>query len=169
MEPLMTIIFAISMGISLALLSVSVSKAGGIPVSLSSTYYALGKNGWIFQVLLASSAGLLLPVWIESSGQGHEWMAFISCMGLLFVAAAPAFRMQMQGAVHYTSAAVCCIAAVCWQTAEGLWDVTLWFTLIFGTLCLMKRKQWCWWMESAVIGSVYFSLIRMLYYKDFMS
>lgn len=163
MGPLMTIIFAISMGISLALLSVSVSKAGGIPVSLSSTYYALGKNGWFFQILLAAAAGLLLPVWIESSEQGHEWMAFISCMGLLFVAAAPAFRMQMQGAVHYTSAAVCCIAAVCWQLVEELWDVTLWFAFLAGMLCLAFRKQWCWWLEAAVIASVYANLFRLIF------
>lgn len=159
MIPLLTL----SLADALALLVISVSEAGGVPVSLSSTYYALDRDGWIFQCLCAFAAAMLLPAWIELSRPGLEWMAFLACLGMLFVAAAPAFRLRLEGIVHYTSAGVCCIAALGWQVAEGLWDVTLWFALIFGTLCLMKRKQWCWWLEAAVIASVYANLFRLIF------
>ena len=131
----------------------------GVPESLSATYYDLGRRGWVFQVFVATVAAMLYVVWMPRSEAGHEWMVFLSCASLLFVAAAPCFRLSLQGMVHYSSAVVCCLCAVSWQIAEGLWDVTLWFAWIGGMLSLAWRRQWCWWMEWAVV----FSLIANLF------
>ena len=110
-----------------------------IPESLSATYYDLGNHGWMFQVVMLAMGVLLFPVWVSVSECGHEWMAFVACASLLFVAAAPAFKLELQGKVHYGSAIVCCVCVVLWQVLEGLWDVTLWFAWIGGMLSLMMR------------------------------
>ena len=135
------------------------SMRRGVPESLSATYYDLGRYGWVFQAFVALVAAMLYFVWFPVSDDGHEWMVFLSCASLLFVAAALCFRLPLEGMVHYSSAVVCCLCAVSWQMAEGLWDVTLWFAWIGGMLSLACRRQWCWWMEWAVV----FSLIANLF------
>lgn len=159
----MTTLLAISTAAALALLVVSVSESRGAPVSLSATYYELGGEGWIFQALLALVSLSLLPVWIGESSEGHEHLAFLSCASLLFVASAPAFRLELEGKVHYISAAVCCICASWWQIAEGMWDTLLFFGFLFGMVAMGWKRQWCWWLECAVILSVYVNLIRVTF------
>lgn len=152
----------ISFSIALAYLCLSVGMCGRIPVSLSATYYDLGSNGWLFSVCMGIVALTLTPVWIEWTREGCEWTAFLSGSSLLFVAAAPAFRVELEGKVHYGSAAVCCVCAVLWQILEGLWDVTLFFAFVGGMLSLQFKEKWCWWLECAVVGSVYANLFRLV-------
>ena len=112
---------------ALCVVYMAFSMRRGVPESLSATYYDLGRYGWVFQAFVALVAAMLYFVWLPVSEDGHEWMVFLSCASLLFVAAAPCFRLPLEGMVHYSSAVVCCLCAVSWQMAEGLWDVTLWF------------------------------------------
>lgn len=158
----MTTLLALSTVTVLCYLCLSVKVAGGIPVSLSATYYLLGNRGWLFQAFMVLTAATLFPVWVEHSGNGHEWMAFLACASLLFVASAPCFKLELEGKVHYTSAVVCCVCAVSWQLAEGLWDVTLWCAFIAGMLSLQERDKWCWWLECAVFVSLYMNLYRLI-------
>lgn len=132
----------------------------GIPVSLSATYYALGRWGWVFQAVLFSVGLCLFPLWVGVTD--YDWLAFLSCGGVLFVAAAPAFRLELEGVVHYVSAAVCCVCAVAWQVLDGLWDVTLFWALFGGVLALQWREQYMWWIEVAVMGSLFGNLMRII-------
>lgn len=134
----------------------------GVPESISATYYMLGKRGWMFQAVMILVGFLLCPVWIPVSKDQHSFLAFLSCASLMFVGAAPAFRMELEGRVHYVSAAVCCACAVLWQVLDGLWDVTVFFAWSGGMLSLVWRKQWCWWMECAVMGSLLANLWRIV-------
>lgn len=157
----MNTFLALSTVAALALLCLSVMAGRCVPVSLSDSYYKLGRYGWMFQLMLSATAVTLFPVWVSSSGPDHEWMVFLSCASLLFVASAPCFRQDLQGKIHYSSAVACCICSLLWQVSEGLWDVTLWFAFVAGMLSLQWRNKWCWWMEAAVAGSVYCNLYRM--------
>lgn len=133
-----------------------------VPESLSATYYSLGKYGWVFQAVLFSVGVLMLPVWMSVSEESHYCLCFLTCSALLFVAAAPAFRMKLEGKVHYSSAAVCCVCSVLWQILEGVWDVTLFFGFFCGMLAIQWREKWCWWLEVAVVGSLLANLWRVL-------
>lgn len=148
--------------ITAAYLAFSVRKGGGIPESLSATYYTLGSYKRLFQVAMVMTACTLYPVWISVSSEGIGGLVFGACASLLFVATAPCFRSGLEGKVHYAFAAVCCICAVVWQVCMGLWDVTLWCGLVGLMLSLQDRRNWCWWVECAVIGSVYANLIRLI-------
>lgn len=156
----MTILLSIATIICVAYLAYSMHK--GIPESLSATYYSLGKHGWVFQLVMFLLGFLLFLVWSQLGSDNHTFLAFLSCASLLFVAAAPAFRVSLDGAVHYTSAVICCVCAMLWQILEGLWDVTLWFGFIGGMLTIMWRDKWCWWVECAVVGSVFANLWRII-------
>ena len=126
----------------------------GIPESLSATYYSLGEYGWIFQVLMLGIGGFLLPVWLSAADESYQFLVFLACASLCFVAVTPCFKLELQGKVHYSAAIVCCISVFTWQILEELWDVTLWFVWIGGMLTLTNRSKWCWWLECAAIGSL---------------
>lgn len=148
--------------IALAYLGISVKACGCIPESLSATYYALGRGRWLFPAAMGVTALTLYPAWVSVASEELVGLVFGSCTSLLFVAASPCFREELQGRIHYTSAAVCCLCAILWQICEGLWDVTLWCGVVGLMLTLQYRKNWCWWLECAVIGSVYGNLFRMI-------
>lgn len=156
----MTILLLIATVVCVAYLAYSMRK--GIPESLSATYYSLGRHGWVFQLVMFLSGFLLFPVWSQLGSEDQTFLAFLSCASLLFVAAAPAFKLSLDGAVHYTSAVICCVCAVLWQILEGLWDVTLWFGFVGGMLSLMWKDKWCWWVECAVVGSLLANLWRIV-------
>ena len=147
--------------ISVAYLFYWVCTEDRTPESLSATYYLLGDKGWVFQVVIASVGLMLLPVFVSVSETSTQHLAFIACGGLLFTAFAPAFKLKLEGAVHYSAAVVCCVCAILWQVLEGLWDITLLFALI-GWMCHLQWKNWCWWLEVAVTGSVMANLWRLV-------
>ena len=134
----------------------------GIPESLSATYYSLGKHGWIFQVCIFLIGVLLLPVWLSLSEESHQFLAFLSCASLCFVASAPCFRLELQGKIHYSAAVICCTSVILWQILAGLWDVTLWFAVIAAMVTLRDISKWCWWLECAVVGSLLANLWRLV-------
>lgn len=134
----------------------------GVLDSLSATYYSLGKYGWIFQSCIFLIGLLLLPVWLSLSKESFQFLVFLSCASLCFVASAPCFKLELQGRVHYSAAIVCCISVFSWQILEGLWDVMLWFVWIGGMLTLTNRNKWCWWLECAAIGSLFANLWRLV-------
>lgn len=133
----------------------------GVPESLSSTYYSLGDKGWLFQAVMGVTGLLLLPVWLSVSSIQTQYLAFLACGNLLFTAVAPAFKLKLEGVVHYSAAVLCCVSAVLWQVLEGLWDITLLFTLV-GWMCYLQWKSWCFWLEVAVTGSVIANLWRVI-------
>ena len=130
----------------------------GIPKSISETYYLLGKMGWLFQVTLFSVAFLVVPELIDRSSDGTRFLAFLACMGLAFVGAAPLFKRKLDGKVHYVSAAICCVGLVFWQVFNASWVVPLiCFVAVLPPMLFDGKRMW--WLEIATIVSAYISLI----------
>lgn len=130
----------------------------GIPYSISDTYYLLGKHGLLFQLALAATAFTAMPMLIDNSSENTKFLAFLACSGLLFVAAAPLFKLELEGKVHYTSAVICCVCLVLWQVFNTSWIVPLVAFALVLIPMLMDRK-FTWWLEIATIVSTYASLI----------
>lgn len=130
----------------------------GIPQSISDTYYLLGKQGWLFQLALAATAFCVVPSLIDASSENTKFLAFLACAGLAFVSAAPLFKMELEGKVHFTSAYICCGSLVLWQIFNTSWIIPLaCFALV--AIPMLKDKKYMWWMEIATIVSAYVSLI----------
>lgn len=155
---MMLLMFNILLVVGYMVLSVYVTK--GIPVSLSATYYTLGRWGWLFQAVMYSTGFCILPVWLELTE--YQYLSFLTCGGLLFVASAPFYRLPLEGFVHYSSAVVCCVSAVLWQILEGFWDITMLWAFLCGMLVLRWRDKYMWWIEVVVIGSLFSNLLRIL-------
>lgn len=132
------------------------------PVSISEIYYLSGKYGWIFQLVLACIAIVLLPIWVAVSEEHLQWLCFLACGGLLLVSVAPCFKLPLEGTVHYGAAIICCISAILWQILMNVWDVTLWFMAIAMMLSLQMKDKWCFWLECATMGSLFANLYRLL-------
>jgi hypothetical protein len=130
----------------------------GIPKSISETFYLLGKQGWMFQVTLFSVAFLVVPTLIDRSSENTQFLAFLACAGLAFVGAAPLFKMELEGKVHYVSAAICCVGLVLWQVFNACWIIPL-LCFLAVLIPMVKDKKYMWWLEIATIVSTYASLI----------
>ena len=130
----------------------------GIPQSISDTFYLLGKKGWLFQLTLAVTAFCMMPSLIDASSENTQFLAFLACAGLAFVAFAPLFKMDLEGKVHFVSAYICCGSLVLWQVFNASWLIpAVCFALVFYPM--MKDKKYMWWLEIATIVSAYISLL----------
>lgn len=129
-----------------------------VPESLSATYYLMKDNGWMFQALMVFCGIGLLPSWMDVSSDDWQFLVFLSCAGIVFTGVAPAFRLKLEGAVHYSAAVVCCVSAVLWMLLEGMYPVLLWWGVI-GLMLYLQFGRWCWWLEMAVISGVLTCLI----------
>ena len=130
----------------------------GIPESFSETYYELKDNGWMFQALMVFCGIGLLPSWMDVSSDDWQFLVFLSCVGIVFTGVAPAFKLKLEGAVHYSAAVVCCVSAIVWILLEGMYPVVLWWGLI-GWMLYLQYGRWCWWLEVSVMGAVFTSII----------
>lgn len=118
----------------------------GVPASISDTYYLLEKKhkglGWLFTAMCWLVGGLLLPALLDMTPDHYQFTAFLSCAGLIFVGAAPQFKLQLTGTVHYSSAGVCVVFSQLW-TALTRWWVLLpvWLSYIACTAIAVKRQK----------------------------
>ena len=140
----------------------------GIPHSLSNTYYLWNGvkqgAGYAFCVCLGLMVALLLPSWLEMSG-GSPWqfLSFLTCGSLLFVAAAPNFKsIGIESTIHT-------VAAICAAVFGMLWTIFIvkcrWIVLLVGLLILgyslqtkTLRKCYVYWLETIAFLSIYFSI-----------
>lgn len=130
----------------------------GIPQSISDTFYLLGKKGWMFQVALAATAFCVIPSLIDASTENTQFLAFLGCGGLAFVAFAPLFKMELEGKVHFVSAYICCGSLALWQVFNTSWVIPV-VCLALVAIPMLKDKKYMWWLEIATIVSAYVSLI----------
>lgn len=107
----------------------------GIPYSISDTYYKLEKRkkglGWLFTAMCWSVGGLLLPSLLDITPECYQFTAFFACAGLIFIGAAPQFKLSLTGAVHYGSAAICIVFSQIWV------GLTYYLTLLAAWACFI--------------------------------
>ena len=153
--------------LSLILLTIYIMyavSACGVPWSLSDTYYQLKKRNrpaWLFQVAMIIPAMLLMPVWIDRSTDDLQFLAFLSCGGLMFVGSAPLFKEEFQGRVHYTGTAISGLAAILWLCLSGMWWLPAMAFLIAGII-MLKYRKWLFWAEMAAFVCAYVGLFVVL-------
>lgn len=136
----------------------------GIPASISDTYYLLERKrrglGWLFTAFCWGVSLTLLPAWLDMTPAGYQFTAFLACAGLMFVGAAPQFKLSLTGPVHYVSAAVCCASAILWCILSGYWFIPFNAFLIFGWVALRYGKP-MFWIEMAAFTSMYLTIFLM--------
>lgn len=99
----------------------------GLPEMVSDTFYQL--QGWrkdagvVFSIVMMCSALAMLPVMLEASGA--QPLAFLGCVGLMIVGAAPNFCDRDTYPVHKGGAMVAAIGCVGWAMSVNWWPTVL--------------------------------------------
>ena len=126
------------------------SRNMGRPTMISEIYYGTG-HSWLMPVTLVALALSFLPVMLDLGGQ--QWLAFLTCMGLAFVGAAPAYLSQGERAVHKGAAILAAIAGTLWcMTMEPCVVAVAALMAIIATLT--DRRCWLFWCEVCAMSSV---------------
>lgn len=138
----------------------SIYKNDGLPVSLSDTYYLWPK--WVFPILMVIIAFSALPYWLEiTADTDYQFLSFLACAGLLFVANAPDFRKDRNHyPIHVISAYIAAGMAVLSLTfVSGYWWLFP-ITLIIEGLFEFKNIKNCyiWILEISIIISTYYNI-----------
>ena len=148
----------------------------GIPSSISNTYYLFEEKhkgmGWLFTLFCWSVAFTLLPSLLEVTDESYQFCVFLTCAGMGFVGAAPQFKMDMTGTVHYVSAAFCMIFSQLWAILTCWWiPLIIWLIYIISTTVFMKKHKGAnlrdkfrqtkpmFWIEVASFTSVFAVII----------
>ena len=136
----------------------------GVPWSLSDTYYQLEKRNrpvWLFQAAMIVPAMILLPAWLECSGESIQLLAFLACGGLMFVGSAPLFKEEFQSKVHYTGTAIAGVATVLWVCLSGMWYLPA-ITFAVAGIIMLKYRKWLFWAEMAAFICAYAGVLIVL-------
>lgn len=126
------------------------SRNMGRPTMISEIYYGTGRS-LLLPCLLVALALSFLPTMLDLGGQ--QWLAFLTCMGLAFVGAAPAYLSDGEHAVHKGAAILAAIAGTLWcMTMEPC--VVAVAALIAAIASLADRRCWLFWCEICAMTAV---------------
>lgn len=111
----------------------------GIPESISATFYKLRYKTW-FTITMFLTAGLLMPAILEITPEGYQLVAFLACIGMMLVGAAPNFREGLDKKVHKAGAVMCIAFSQVWVALTCPWALALWIAYLIYTAIMMKKK-----------------------------
>lgn len=115
----------------------TIKQGGGIPSSISATYYRI-RYKWVFQVAMFLSGGLLMPALLEATPEPVEFLAFLGCAGVIIVGASPNFKDRFEGRIHKVGAS---LLLVCSQTLVALLTPHLLLVWIALVVYLARRAD----------------------------
>ena len=126
------------------------SRNMGRPTMISEIYYGTGRS-LLLPCLLVALAMSFLPTMLDLGGQ--QWLAFLTCMGLAFVGAAPAYLSDGERSVHKGAAIMSALAGTLWcLTIEPCVVAVAALMAIIATLA--NRSCWLFWCEVCAMSSV---------------
>ena len=109
-----------------------------VPTMLSEVYYLTDKD-WLFPALMATLGASFLPLMLSKGGL--ECMVFLTCVGIIFVGATPAYLDENQRTIHKCGAITSAIASVAWACSISALPTVL-FAVLAAVLCIWKRQYW---------------------------
>lgn len=163
MNWLLILFYCISLAVLAGYVAYAVWRCG-VPASLSETYYLFknqGRRGWVFSACLTAAALGIMPAWIEASGDGTQFLAFLSAAALAFVAYSPAFGEPVTGNVHKGATVIAALSGVAWCCVAFplSWIVPAACVSAVVYPVVKSPKKWLFWAEMAAFASVYVSLL----------
>ena len=149
-------------------------KQGGVPNSISATFYKLEHKYW-FMATMWLTAGLLMPAVLEVSKPNTEFLAFLSCVGMFMVGAAPNFKEETEGKVHTAGAILCIAGSQVWVACNMAWALFVWAVYLIYTAVHMLtgyktdsvvtdflNTKPMFWVEIAALTATYIGLFILI-------
>ena len=138
----------------LDVLSASVEKKS-LVTCVSECWYHIK---WTHYALLALAALMMLPPMLECTPDNWQFLAFIACASLVFVATAPSYLEKFEGRVHSISAILCAACAIAWAA------VVVPVALIGCALLIVAafdKKHRLLWLELSAFATAYIGVILL--------
>ena len=145
---MMILAIIILIALALDILGCCVTKR--TPTMLSEVYYLADKD-WLFPILMAALGASFLPIMLTKGGL--ECMAFLTCVGIIFVGAAPAYLDEGERTIHKCGAITSAIASVAWACSINALPTVL-FAALAAVLCIWKRRYWLFIVECCAILNI---------------
>lgn len=114
-------------------------KVKGIPYSISATFYAL-ENKWLFCATMIITAGLLMPAILQKTPESYQFMAFLACVGMIMVGAAPHFKEGLEKKIHTVGAVLCLLFSQVWVLLTCPLLLLVWLGYLAYTVVMMINK-----------------------------
>lgn len=114
-------------------------KFGGVPSSISATFYSLQHKFW-FGVTMILTACLLMPAILEITPDSYQFTAFLACVGLIMVGVTPNFREGIDRKIHTIGAVLCLVFSQVWVGFTLPWMLLLWAGYLVYTAIGIKRN-----------------------------
>lgn len=144
----MALSIIILISLALDILGCCVTKR--VPTMLSEVYYLADKD-WLFPALMVTLGASFLPLMLSKGGL--ECMAFLTCVGIVFVGAAPAYLDESQRTIHKCGAITSAIASVAWACSINALPTVL-FAILAAVLCICKHRYWLFIVECCAILNI---------------
>ena len=145
--------------LSLAFLLIDVLIASvlkkGLVTCVSECWY---HSGIFHYFMLALAAVLMLPPMIGCTPENWQFLAFLACGALAFVASAPAYLEKFEGRVHSASAITCAACAIAW--AFAVIPIAL-FGCALLTVAAFDKPHRLLWLELSAFATAYIGVIIM--------
>ena len=113
---------------------------------------------WTHYALLALAALMMLPPMLDCTPYNWQFLAFIACASLVFVATAPSYLEKFEGRVHSISAILCAACAIAWAAAVvpvALIGCALLIVAAF------DKKHRLLWLELSAFATAYIGVILL--------
>lgn len=114
-------------------------KFGGVPSSISATFYKLEHKFW-FGATMVLTACLLIPAILEVTPDSYQFTAFLACAGIIATGVAPNFREGIEKRVHTAGAVLCLLFSQVWVGLTCPWMLLLWVGYLVYTAIGIKRN-----------------------------
>lgn len=156
MEWVAVIASCLVMGVYLLL----VCCQGGVPTSISETYYLRFGSKWLFSGVLVTAAALAVAPLLNHTPESYQFLAFFIVAGILFIAASPAFRDEFEGKVHTGAALILCFATIAWLILTA----GVPYIAIAGVLVgVIRRREFIFWLELGLLANLYKEIFVLLF------
>lgn len=133
-------------------------KFGGVPASISATFYKLEHKLW-FGATMWITAGMLMPAILDVTPDRYQFTAFLACLGMMLIGIAPNFREGIDRPIHITGAILCILFSQVWAIylAYTVWSTKIhWKGNLISAFLLTKPM---FWIEVTALITTYISII----------
>lgn len=126
----------------------------GVPTSISSTYYNT-RHKWLLPLVLGVGISTAIGPFFDLTPDYWRFLVFLIVGGILFIAAAPAFREEFEGKVHAGAAITAGVSSVAWLSIiAGI----PWIAIAGAIAAVINWKHKVFWIEVGILLNLYVAL-----------
>lgn len=136
-----------------------------IPNSLSQSVFMIPPHAsWLWTVIIGTVSVLILPTMMEVAGDNWKFLAFLSIVGLIFVALCPLSPRKdgIEYLVHMTGAWMCAVCSQMLVAVTKFWLMALWIPWIAAFVFLTCWYGWrtkVFWAEMTCFATIFILLL----------